>query len=266
MAYIKTNEEMQEILAGGRILGEILEELAEMAAPGMTTKEIDARAEQLIRKAGGIPAFKGYQIPGHPSFPATICASVNEEIVHGIPGDRELKDGDILSIDIGMRYRQTRSKHQKAGFFTDTALTVPIGKINAATKQLVAVTKKALDIGIQSVRIGGTIADIGRAVQTYIDKQGYGIVRDLVGHGVGHAVHEDPPVPNYYDRALEGWNIEPGVVIAIEPMITMGDYRTAVADDQWTVSTADKSLSAHFEHTIVVTEDGVVVATKRPSE
>lgn len=260
--YKKKPQEMETIIEGGKLIGEILDTLIGMVKPGVSAYEIDTKAERLIREVGGVPAFKGYK--PHPSdtpFPSTICASVNAEVVHGIATkEKILKEGDIFTIDIGMQYPA------KNGFFTDTAVTVPVGAISEEAQKLMDVTSKALEIGLAQAKDGNTIADIGAAIQEYVEPHKYGIVRDLVGHGVGHAVHEEPRVPNFYDKELETWIVEPGVVIAIEPMITLGDYRIRVADDAWTISTADGSLSAHFEHTIVVTQDGPVVATRRPSE
>lgn len=267
MAYIKTKEEQDLILEGGRKLGAILEDLAAMVAPGVTTLEIDEEAERRIREVGGLPAFKGYAPSGHSPFPGTICACINDEIVHGIPSNNVLIEGQILSIDIGMQYPAKSGLGQDGnGFFTDTALTVPVGEINSQARQLLSVTKKSLDMAMDVAIAGSKISDIGKIIERYIEPQGYGIVRDLVGHGVGHAVHEDPAVPNYFEPSLGDRKLEVGAVIAIEPMITAGDYRTAVLDDGWTIVTDDGSLSAHFEHTIIITEDGPVVATKRPSE
>jgi methionyl aminopeptidase len=263
MSYIKKPEEIKKILEGGKLVGEILEKLAGMVAPGVSGAELDIEAERLIRANGGMPAFKGYRTrKSDPPFPGTICFSLNEELVHGIPTkEKIIKSGDIVSIDIGMRYPGEK------GLFTDTAVTVAVGSVPKEVKKLLGVTQEALEVGIGAVKLGGTIADIGRAIEQYVNKQGkYGIVRDLVGHGVGHAVHEEPRVPNYEDRSLESWKIEPGAVIAIEPMISLGGYAVETADDQWTIFMADKSMSAHVEHTIVVTENGPVVATRRPSE
>lgn len=260
MAYIKTKEDIEQILKGGKILGEILEALAKAVKPGVTSLEIDKLAEKLIKKAGGKPAFKGYKgRKNDPPFPSTICACVNEELVHGIArADQKLKNGDIFSIDIGM---------ERKGFFTDTAITVIVGEIPEKTKELLRVTKEALEIGIGAAKPGNTVADIGRAIEQFVKSQGnYGIVRDLVGHGVGHAVHEEPRVPNYYDKEMENWVLEPGVVIAIEPMIAIGHHAIETAEDGWTVRMKDKSLCAHFEHTIIITEDGNKVATRRPAE
>lgn len=253
-------------------MGKILEKLAKMAKPGVSAFEIDQEAEKLIKKAGGKPAFKGYQGKKNDRpFPNTICACVNEELVHGIATkEKILKEGDIFSIDIGMEWPVERGKwkeERENGYFTDTAITVAVGKIPEKIKQLLVVTKKALEIGIKAARVGGTIADIGRAIEDFVKSQGnYGIVRGLVGHGVGHEVHEEPRVPNYYDKKTEEWIIKPGVVIAIEPMIAIGDYHIVTALDGWSVSTADNSLCAHFEHTIVVTAERTVVATRRPHE
>lgn len=249
-------------------MGGILEKLAKMAKPGVSAFEIDKEAERLIISAGGKPSFKGYHgKKKDPPFPTTICACLNEELVHGIASkEKVLKEGDIFSIDIGMEWpafvRPGRTTAGKAaGYFTDTALTVAVGKIPEKTKQLLNVTRKALEIGIKQCVSGNTVADIGRAIQKYVEPQGFGIVRDLVGHGVGHAVHEEPRVPNYYDKDSEKYILQPGVVIAIEPMITMGDWHIVIADDGWSVKTADNSLCAHFEHTVVITASGPLVVT-----
>ena len=269
MAYIKSQEEINKIIEGGKIMGEILEKISQMVKPGISAWEVDQEAERLIKEAGGRPAFKNFR--GHksePPFPSTICASVNEEVVHGIASkEKILKEGDIFSIDIGMQWPAKSGMGENGnGYFTDTAITVPVGKIPEKTKQLLTVTKKSLELAIKTCQVGKTIADIGKTIEDYIDPQGYGIVRDLVGHGVGHSVHEDPRVPNYYDPQLKKWDLREGAVIAIEPMITIGDYNVETAEDGWSISTVDKGLSAHFEHTIVITKDGPVVATRRPSE
>lgn len=269
MSYIKTKKEIAYIQEGGKILGEILDKLAKMSTIGISAYEVDKEAEKLIVGAGGRPAFKGYRSrKSDPPFPSTICASLNNEVVHGIATkDKILKDGDIFSIDIGMQYPVNCGLGKGGnGFFTDTAITVLVGNVSNKTKQLVNATKKSLELAIEKCIIGNSIADIGMAVEDYIDPQGYGIVRDLVGHGVGHEVHEEPRVPNYYDQDLEHWKIEEDAVIAIEPMITMGDYNVETAKDGWSISTVDGSLSAHFEHTIVITKNGPLVVTRRPSE
>lgn len=261
MAYIKTPEERQAIKEGGAILGSILEELASMVKPGVSAKKIDDLAEKKIREAGGVPAFKGYTVGHGNPFPSTVCFSINEEVVHGIAhADKIIQEDDLVTIDIGMRYPA------KDGYYTDTAVSVYAGTPPENIKQLMAVTKKAMHLGIAQAKPGNTVADISQAIENYLKPQGYGIVRDLCGHGVGHAVHEDPNVLNYYEKRSEQWVLEPGVVIAIEPMVTLGDYRVHVGDDGWTISTADKSISCHFEHTVIVEEDGPVMATKRPNE
>ncbi len=250
-------------------MGEILEKLTAYVKPGVSAWEIDQRAEQMILDVGGIPAFKHYrERQSDPPFPSTICASVNEEVVHGIATkEKVLKNGDIFSIDIGMQWPKGCGEGKNGnGFFLDTALTIPVGKVPKSTLQLINATKDSMEAGIAAVKNGGTIAAIGKAVEKHIKPFGYGIVRDLVGHGVGHAVHEEPRVPNYYEKELEQWVLKPGVVIAIEPMITLGDYRVQTEEDGWTITTVDGSLSAHFEHTVVVTENGPEVVTRRPSE
>jgi methionyl aminopeptidase len=263
MALIKTPQEIEMIVEGGRRMGEILEMLGRMAAPGVSAGELDAEAERLIRAAGGVPAFKGYRTRrSDPPFPGTICFSRNEELVHGIPTkEKVIRNGDLVSIDIGMRYPGDK------GYFTDTAITVAVGAVSKPAQKLLSVTYEALEEGIRAAQAGASVASIGKAVQAFVNSQGnYGIVRDLVGHGVGHAVHEEPRVPNYYDKMLESWELKPGMVIAIEPMISIGGHEVETAEDQWTISMADGSLSAHAEHTIVITENGPVVATRRPSE
>lgn len=259
MSMIKTPEEQKIIAEGGNILGGILLKISKMAAPGVTLKEIDTEAERLIVEAGGRPAFKGYKSrPTDSPFPSTICASVNEELVHGIADrDKTLRSGDIFSIDIGMEYPA------KDGFYTDTALTVAVGPIDKETQLLLERTDEALKRGIAAAVPGNSIADIGKAVEEYIKPFGYGIVRGMVGHGVGYAVHEPPQVPNYYNAALEEIKIEPGMVLALEPMITLGTHEIETAEDGWTVVPTDRSLCAHFEHTIIVTEDKPIVATQR---
>jgi methionyl aminopeptidase len=263
MSYIKKPAETKLIAEGGKLMGEILENLTKLLKPGISAWEIDMEAERMIRAAGGIPAFKGYRgRRSDPPFPSTVCFSRNEELVHGIATkDKIVKNGDIVTIDIGMQYPK------QAGFFTDTAVTVILGKQPPEVLKLLEVTQEALEVGIRAAQPGATVASIGKAIEQYVKSQGkYGIVRDLVGHGVGHAVHEEPRVPNFYDKALENWVLEPGVVIAIEPMITLGSAEVETADDGWTITPVDRSLNAHFEHTLIITKDGNEVATRRPSE
>lgn len=264
---IKTPEEIKLIKQNGKIIGKILDDLANMCKPGVSVKAVDLAAEKMILEAGGVPAFKGHKTRfADTAFPGTICASINEELVHGIPKEGVvLKDGDIFTIDIGMIYPAPTPG--KRGFYSDTAVTVPIGKIPAKTRELLRVTQESLEEGIKAVKPGNTVADIGRAIENYIKSQGkYGIVRDLVGHGVGHEVHEEPRIPNYYDRNLDYIILKPGMVIAVEPMVSLGTWKVTTADDGWTIVMSDGSLSAHFEHTIIITKSGNVVATRRPSE
>jgi len=264
--YIKSPEAIKQITKGGKILGKILSELVKMCKPGVSTWEIDQQAEKLILKAGGRPSFKDYRNrPEDIPFPSTICASINEQLVHAYAKKSiKLRKGDIFSIDIGMEWPY---KKNYRGFFTDTAITVAVGDISEEVMELMRVTHESLQVGIKAVKPGNTIADIGKAIEQYVKFQGkYGIVRDLVGHGVGYEVHEDPRIPNFYDKNLESWVLKPGMVIAIEPMISLGDYKIQTAKDGWAIEMADKSLCAHFEHTIVVDKRGSEVVTKRPYE
>ena len=266
MALIKTQEEIKKIIEGCRLTGEILEKLYKMVKPGMSTWDVDQAAEKMIKDVGGRPAFKGYKShPDDDPFPTTICASVNEGLVHGIAKKNViLKDGDIFTIDIGMEWPYKKGER---GYYTDTAYTVAVGKIPKETEKLLRVTEQSLEEAIKVAIPGNSVADIGRAVENYTKSQGkYGIIRDLVGHGVGHAVHEDPRIPNYYDPKLEKIKLKPGMVIAIEPMTSTGDWHVKTGKDGWTIVMADGSMCAHFEHTIIITETGNIVATRRPSE
>lgn len=250
----KTKEEMRLIKEGGHILGEILQKLGAMVKPGLTTEDLEIEACRMIIAANGRPAFKHYHTPGEVPFPTALCTSINNAVVHSpATPAQELKESDIIGIDIGMEWQ---------GLYTDTAITVAVGKISKEAKQLMDVTKKALEIGIAAAQPGAMISDIGKAVEQYVKPFGYGIVRDLVGHGVGYQVHEEPRIPNYYDRSLPPVVIKEGMVIAIEPMINAGDWRVIFdEEDGWTIRTKDGSLSAHFEHTLVITKDGPEIAT-----
>ncbi|MBN1778970.1 MAG: type I methionyl aminopeptidase [Candidatus Buchananbacteria bacterium] len=255
--YIKTAEEIAIIRQGGKILAEVLKQLLSAAQAGVKTIELDLLAEKLIRQSGGLPAFKNYaDSPSETPFPTTICASVNDQVVHTPAGDYALKSGDILSIDIGMKYPATDD-----GLYTDMAKTKAIGSVPQLTRKLLKVTAKSLELGIAQVKPGNTIGDISRAIQKYVEDNGFSIVRQLVGHGVGYAVHEDPRVPNFYDPVTANFKLEEGMVIAIEPMVNIGDYRIEVLDDDWTIVTSDGSLSAHFEHTVAVVKGGHKVLT-----
>jgi methionyl aminopeptidase len=269
---IKTPAEQKQIQKGGELMGKILQELRGFTRAGMSLAQVDAEAERLIIAAGGRPAFKGYRSrPQDIPFPSTICASVNEELVHGIARPEVfLKDGDIFSIDIGMEWpvQNLKSKGKSSGYFTDTAITFAIGKVSSETKKLLYVTRQSLEEGIKAAQPGSTIAAIGRAIENYVRSQGgYGIVEDLVGHGVGHQVHEDPVVPNYYDPALEKIKLRPGMVLALEPMLSLsGETHVRVKRDGWTMVMADQSLCAHSEHTLIITKTGNIVVTRRPGE
>lgn len=254
MMKLKTQTEIDLIAEGGEKLHQVLQQLVVASVPGVSTAELDTLAEKLIRAAGGEPAFKGYRhSPQDTPFPGTICTSVNHAVVHGQPHRHQrLAAGDIIGIDIGMRYR---------GLYSDMAVTVPVGTITPAATRLIQVTTEALRRGIAAASVGNTTHDIGRSVQQYVESCGFAVVKDLVGHGVGHAVHEDPRVPNFVPSNERPVTLEPGLVIAIEPMVTIGTDQVTVANDGWTILTADGSLAAHMEHTIAVTPDGPRVLT-----
>jgi methionyl aminopeptidase len=248
---IKTPEEIEIIAEGGKILHEILLKTAEMVQPGITTWRLNEFAEAEIYKAGGVPSFKGYGPKKNP-FPAGLCTSVNSQVVHGIPSKMDiLKAGDIVGLDIGMEYKK---------LFTDTAITVGVGRINSTAQKLINTTKKSLEAALKQVKAGNKIGDIGAATQSVAEGAGFSVVRDLVGHGVGYAVHEDPAVP-CYGKAGTGLVLEEGMVLAIEPMVCEGEHFLQYERDGWTISTRDGGLSAHFEHTIAVTDRGVRILT-----
>lgn len=257
MSMIKTKEEIEIMRQGGAILSRVLKEVVSMVKPGATTGELDALAERRMREAGGEPSFKGYKTRGSQSaFPTTLCTSINHEVVHGpATPSRELKEGDIIGLDIGVRYK---------GYCTDMAVTVGVGKVSRDAKKLMSVTRDALLRGLKKVKPGNFISDIGREVQKHVEKNGYSIVRDLVGHGVGKAVHEEPKVPNYFDKNLKPVEMKPGLVIAIEPMANAGHFEVESMPDGWTIVTADGSLAAHFEVTVVVNEKDHEILTPLP--
>lgn len=231
----------------GRIVAQTHEELAKVVKPGVTTKELDRIAEDFILKNGAQPAFKGYH-----GFPASICASVNEQVVHGIPGLRNLENGDIISIDIGAVIN---------GYFGDSAVTLPVGDVREEALNLLRATEEALYVGIEQARSGNRLTDISNAVQTYAEAKGYSVVRDYVGHGIGSQMHEEPQVPNF-GKPGRGPRLKPGMTIAIEPMVNIGTHEVMSLKDNWTVVTRDKSLSAHFEHSIAITEGDPEILTK----
>ena len=243
----KSKEEIKILRQGGKILHNILHTVAKKVDIGITGIELNNLAEEMIKKAGGKPAFKNYK-----GYPAGLCVSINQTVVHGIPNNTPFKNGDLIGLDLGMEYK---------GLFTDMAITVPVGEIDKQAKKLLDVTKKALEIGISEVGPDKYIGDIGKAIEKYIKPYGYGIVRDLAGHGVGLKVHEDHNIPNYNPGSkLE--KMFSGLVIAIEPMIVMGGtHEVVVADNKWDISSKDNSLTAHFEHTVAVTEDSYKIIT-----
>ena len=262
---IKTKEEIDLMREGGKRLADILNQVVAKAHKGITTFELDRIAEDLILQSGGKPSFKGYRIKGvSVAYPGTICISINEEIVHGIPRkDRVLAQGDIVGLDIGMWWPfsvKTSEDKLVKSLCTDMAVTIGIGNISSEAQRLIDATKESLEIGIAQVKPGATVGDIGDAIEQYLKKQHLGIIRDLAGHGVGYELHEEPLIPNY-GKAGKGVELREGMVIAIEPMATLGDWRVVLADDQWTFKTIDNSLGAHFEHTMAVTKDGVEVLT-----
>lgn len=242
MILIKSKKEIDYIAESCRIVAETLQLVKSKVKPGVTTEELDLIAEDYIRSNGGIPAFKGYSQPGTPPFPGSICASIDEEVVHGIPGRRILKEGEIISIDVGVL---------KNNYYGDAALSVAVGEISELKKKLLDVTEKSLYEGIAQAIVGNRIHDISYAVQNYVESNGFSIVKDLCGHGVGRFLHEDPSIPNYGIKGT-GAKLKNGMTLAIEPMVNAGDWRVRTKDDGWTVVTADGLPSAHFEHTILV--------------
>ena len=248
MIPIKTPQEIAIMRKGGRILAGIMDELIAQAQPGASTAQLDKIAEGKILKAGAKPAFKNYQ-----GFPATLCASVNEEEVHAIPSpEKILKEGDIITLDLGLIYK---------GYYSDMARTVPVGEIEKETARLVRVTREALEFGIKKTRAGVTVGDVGNTIQRFVEERGYGVVRELCGHGIGKELHEEPQVLNYGSRHT-GVELKEGMVICIEPMVTMGDWNVKRARDGQTYITRDGSLSAHFEDTIAIIKNGAEVLTR----
>jgi methionyl aminopeptidase len=249
MIQLKSPREIEVMAQGGQILARTVDYLRREVRPGMTTSELDKLAEDFIRRhEGATPAFKGLY-----GFPGSVCTSINHEIVHGIPSaKRVLSDGDIVSIDIGVRF---------GGYYTDSATTVPVGTIDVRSQRLLDVTARALDAGIAAARAGNHVGDIGAAVQEVVERGGFSVVRDLVGHGIGVEFHEEPQVPNY-GKPKRGTKLVPGLTIAIEPMVNAGSPNTRTMPDKWTVVTVDGSRSAHFEHTVAITENGPRVLTR----
>jgi len=242
MIFLKTEDEIEKMRAANLLVGRTLAEIAKIVKPGVTTRQMDKLADEFIRDNGAIPTFKGFPNPYGPEFPASICTSVNEQVVHGVPSDEPLKDGDIVSVDCGTLLD---------GYNGDSCYTFKVGEVSEEVNELLRVTKEALYKGIESATAGKRIGDIGWTVQTHCESHGYGVVREFVGHGIGKEMHEDPPVPNYGRRG-DGKQIKNGLCIAIEPMITMGTKEVYLLPDKWTVITRDRKPAAHFEHTIAI--------------
>lgn len=246
MIVLKTPKEIALMKEAGRVAARVLEALQQEIKPGITTADLDKLAETLIRKAGGEPVFKGYH-----NYPASICTSINYEVVHGIPGLRRLQDGDIISIDLGVHLK---------GYCSDLAATFGVGEIGPYARKLIEVTRQSLQEGIAAMKVGGRLTDISHAVYSYVKNNGFSVVRSYAGHGIGTRMHEDPQVPNYGPPG-QGPLLLEGMTLAIEPMVNFGDFRVEVLNDQWTVVTKDRSLSAHFEHTVALRENGPEILT-----
>ena len=244
MVILKSEREIEQLKRSNVMVAEVFEKLRGMIQPGITTKELDQVAEEYILLKGARPAFKGYR-----GFPATLCISINDEVVHGIPGQRRLKEGDIVSLDVGVNY---------LGYFGDAAITFPVGEVDPEAKRLLDVTEKALYIGIEKAKVGNRLFDISYAIQSWVESHGFSVVRDFVGHGIGRELHEEPQIPNF-GMPHQGPRLGKGMVFALEPMVNEGTYEVKVLSDGWTVVTADGKRSAHFEHTIAITENGAEI-------
>ncbi len=252
MIMLKRPEEIEIMRAANVIVAEVLAQLTEAVRPGVTTGDLDRLAEELTRKKGAVPAFKGYEVAGR-VFPASLCASINDEVVHGVPsGTRVLNEGDIVGLDFGVCYR---------GFYGDAAVTVPVGTVTAKAEDLMRTTREALEAAIETVRPGRRIGDVSSAIQAHGESRSFSVVRDFVGHGIGKRLHEDPQVPNF-GQPDRGVRLREGMVLAIEPMLNMGGPEIQVQEDGWTAVTADGSLSAHFEHSVAVVEGGPYVLSR----
>ncbi len=253
MIHLKTEQELVLMRKAGKVVADILDALRDIVRPGVSTGELDRTAEKYIKASGGIAAFKGYR-PSHAlvPFPGTVCASVNQEIVHGIPADtRVLEEGDIVSVDVGVCLQ---------GYYGDAACTYPVGTISASRKKLLDVTEKALELAVAASIMGNTVGDIGHAVESYVVKEGFGVVRDYTGHGVGKKLHEPPQVPNF-GKPGRGVTLQRGMTLALEPMVMTGKEEISLGADEWVVVTADGSDAAHFERSVVITDDGPEILT-----
>ena len=253
MTILKNIEDINKLKEGGKMLATILHKVSKIALPNVEATELDVLAEKMIREVGGRPSFKNYKTPEDKiPYPASLCVSINDEVVHGAPRNKVLKDGDIVSLDLGMEYK---------GFYTDMAITIPVGSIGSEAVKIINIGKNALINGIDVVKAGVAVGDIGCAIQNYVEENNFNVVRILVGHGLGRKAHEDPEIPNWGKRG-NGLKLQEGLVIAIEPMITAGKADIYLDKDLWTWKTRDGSLSAHFEHTIIVTKNGAEIITK----
>jgi methionyl aminopeptidase len=247
MVILKLPEEIEKAKASNQIVAEVLNRLREKVKPGVTTRELDKFAEDIVEKRGAKPAFKGYR-----GYPYSLCTSVNEEVVHGMPSARMLNEGDIVGLDFGVYYK---------GFFGDATISLPVGKITANARRLLEVTEQSLYRGIEQIKDGNRLGDISAAVQQTVEAGGFSVVRDFVGHGIGRSLHEEPQIPNYGKKG-RGVELKNGMIFAIEPMVNEGDYRVRVLSDGWTVVTEDGLLSAHFEHSVAITENGPLILSK----
>jgi len=241
---IKSPREIEHLKRSNAIVASVFEELKRVIEPGITTQELDQVTEKIIHSKGAIPAFKGYR-----GFPASLCVSINEEVVHGIPGQRKVKEGDIVSLDVGVNLN---------GYFGDGAITLPVGKVDQDARRLLEVTERALYVGIEKAKAGNRLFDISYAIQTWVEGHGFSVVRDYVGHGIGRDLHEEPQIPNF-GTPHQGPRLEKGMVLALEPMVNEGTYDVKILPDGWTVVTTDGKRSAHFEHSIAITEEGAEI-------
>ena len=247
MIILKTKQEIEQLRICNQIVARVLEELRQIIQPGITTGELNDRAEQSIKNHGATPAFKGYR-----GFPAGLCTSINEQIVHAIPDERKLKEGDIISLDLGAKLN---------GFYGDAAITVPVGNIGNKAEKLLRVTEESLYKGIEQAVVGNRLSDISQSIQAWVESHGYSVVRDFVGHGIGRSLHEEPQIPNF-GNPVPNPRLQEGMVFALEPMVNEGSYEIRILSDGWTAVTADGSLSAHFEHTVAITSNGPIILSE----
>ncbi len=265
MIPIKTENEIEIMRQGGKILATVLSEVVKAVKPGVTTQSLDELAERLIYEQGALPGFKG-----HDGYPATLCTSVNEEIVHALPSERQLKEGDIVGLDLGVLFPpekcSTCSMAQgcggQQGMYTDAAVTIPVGKVSPEANKLIEAARGALNVAVDKIKPGRKVSDISKAIQKYAENAGFSVIRELVGHGIGSELHEAPEIPNFIGGKFKDEALKEGMVLAIEPMISAGAWRVKKSKDKFGFETEDKSLAAHFEHTVAVTKDGCEILTK----